>query len=144
MSKLKIGDTAPVTFNNPEYLNKKILLYFYPKDNTPGSTAEACNLRDNYQELKKLGFEVIGVSPDSETSHLKFKEKQQIPFELIADTDKQIAMSYGVYGTRKVCGKECTGIIRTTFIINDKGIIENIIEKVNTKEHAKQIFDLYK
>ncbi len=125
------------------FTGKKIVLYFYPKDNTPGCTAEACSLRDNYEELIKKGFVVLGVSPDSEKSHKGFAEKHNLPFPLIADPDRKIMTAYGAYGEKVMYGKKVTGVIRTTFIINEKGIIEKVIKKVDTKEHAGQIFKLY-
>lgn len=122
---------------------KKIILYFYPKDNTPGCTAEACSLRDNYEELLKKGFVVLGVSPDTEKSHKGFAEKFHLPFPLIADHDKKIMTAYGAYGEKTMYGRKVTGVIRTTFIIDEKGLIEKIIKKVDTKDHAPQIFKLY-
>ncbi len=125
------------------YLGKKVVLYFYPKDNTPGCTAEACSLRDNYEELLKQGFAVLGVSPDSVASHGKFAAKYELPFPLIADPEKKILTAYGAYGEKTMYGKKVTGVIRTTFIIDEKGIIEKVIKKVDTKAHAPQIFKLY-
>jgi peroxiredoxin Q/BCP len=125
------------------YTGKKVVLYFYPKDNTPGCTAEACSLRDNYKELIKKGFVVLGVSPDTEKSHKGFAEKFNLPFPLIADPDKKILGAYGAYGEKVMYGKKVTGVIRTTFIIDEKGKIEKVIKKVDTKEHAPQIFKLY-
>ncbi|MCI0522619.1 MAG: thioredoxin-dependent thiol peroxidase [Bacteroidales bacterium] len=125
------------------YKGKKIILYFYPKDNTPGCTAEACSLRDNYEELIRQGFVVLGVSPDTEKSHKGFAEKFHLPFPLIADPDKKIMTAYGTYGEKVMYGKKVTGVIRTTFIIDEKGVIEKVIKKVDTKEHAPQIFKLY-
>ena len=129
--------------NLSSFTGKKIVLYFYPKDNTPGCTAEACSLRDNYEELLKKGFVVLGVSPDSEKSHKGFAEKHNLPFPLIADPDRKIMTVYGAYGEKVMYGKKVTGVIRTTFIIDEKGIIEKVIRKVDTKEHAGQIFKLY-
>lgn len=125
------------------FLGKKVVLYFYPKDDTPGCTAEACSLRDNYNELLKKGFIVLGVSPDSEKSHAKFAGKYNLPFPLIADPQKKILSAYGAYGEKLMYGKKVTGVIRTTFIIDEKGIIEKVIKKVDTKEHATQIFKMY-
>jgi len=148
MTHLKEGDQAPeLTLRNapskPVLINelkgKKIILYFYPKDDTPGCTAEACNLRDNYSELKQLGFEIIGVSPDTDTLHQKFIGKYQLPFTLIADPDKEIIERYGVWGEKMMFGKKTFGVHRTTFIISEEGIIENIIKKVDTNEHTAQI-----
>jgi peroxiredoxin Q/BCP len=125
------------------YLGKKVVLYFYPKDNTPGCTAEACSLRDNYEELLKQGFAVLGVSPDSVVSHGKFAAKYELPFPLIADPEKKILTAYGAYGEKTMYGRKVTGVIRTTFIIDEKGMIEKVIKKVDTKDHAPQIFKLY-
>jgi len=144
MSELKIGDKSPLMFEEENYKNKKVILYFYPKDNTPGCTDESCNLRDNYEELKKEGFEVIGVSPDSENSHQKFAEKHSLPFKLISDNNKDILKKFGAWGEKKMYGKTYEGVIRKTFVISENGKIEQIIEKVKTKDHAKQIFELYK
>ena len=152
MGKLKEGDTAPdfsaVDENgNPvslsDYKGKKLILYFYPKDNTPGCTAEACSLRDGYGELRSMGFELLGVSPDSAASHVRFKEKHGLPFRLIVDEGNRIAESYGVWGKKKFMGKTYQGILRTTFVIND-GRIEKVFDKVKTKEHSAQIIDSYK
>jgi peroxiredoxin Q/BCP len=129
--------------NLKEFSGKKVVLYFYPKDNTPGCTAEACNLRDNWDSFLKKGFTVIGVSPDNEKSHKGFAGKYALPFPLIADTSKKILNDYGVWGEKKMYGRSYMGVIRTTFIIDEKGIIEKIITKVETGGHTKQIFDLY-
>ncbi len=126
-----------------DFRGKKLVLYFYPKDSTPGCTAEACNLRDNYQEMIKRGFSVVGVSPDSEKSHARFAEKHNLPFPLIADTDKMIVKEYGVLGEKSMFGKKVFGVKRTTFIIDEEGKIEKIIGKVRTKDHSDQIFSLY-
>ena len=152
MAKLKEGQTAPffegidqhgnkISLN--DFKGKKLVLYFYPKDNTPGCTAEACNLRDNYDDLMKEGFSIIGVSGDSEASHKKFADKYDLPFPLIADVDKKIMTDYGTFGEKKMYGKTFLGINRTTFIISADGKIDKIINKVNTKDHTKQIFSLY-
>ncbi len=127
-----------------DFTGKKVVLYFYPKDDTPGCTAEACNLRDNWDSFLKKGFTVIGVSPDSEKSHKGFAEKYTLPFPIIADTSKKILNDYGVWGEKKMYGKSFMGVVRTTFIIDGKGIIEKIIAKVDTAGHTEQIFDLYK
>lgn len=127
-----------------DFKGKKVILYFYPKDDTPGCTAEACNLRDNETVLLKKGFVVIGVSPDSEKSHKKFAGKYSLPFPLIADESKKILNDYGVWGEKQMYGKTYFGVIRTTFIIDEKGVIEKIISKVNTSDHTDQILDLYK
>lgn len=148
MSEITEGQKAPAitgvdqhgkTVSLEEYKGKKVILYFYPKDSTPGCTAEACNLRDNYDDLRSKGFDVIGVSPDSEKSHLKFIDKYQLPFRLIADTDTKLAEAYGVWGLKKFMGKEYMGINRTSFVIDEKGVIEKVINKVDTKNHAAQI-----
>jgi len=149
MRELKVGDLAPaikavdqngelITLN--EYRGKKIVLYFYPKDNTPGCTAEACDLRDNYSQFIEKGFEVIGVSADSELSHQKFIRKYNLPFRLISDVDRKVLQDYGVWGQKKLYGKSYLGVLRKTFIIDENGTVEKIIEKVKTKEHSKQIF----
>jgi peroxiredoxin Q/BCP len=131
------------TIKLSDFNGKKVVLYFYPKDNTPGCTAEACNLRDNWDSFSGKGFTVIGVSPDNEKSHKGFAGKYSLPFPLIADISKTILNDYGVWGEKKMYGRSFMGVIRTTFIIDEKGIIEKIITKVDTSEHTKQIFDLY-
>jgi peroxiredoxin Q/BCP len=152
MIQLKEGMKAPLfegtdqagnTVKLVDFAGKKVVLYFYPKDNTPGCTAEACNLRDNWNSFLKKGFAVIGISPDNEKSHKGFAKKYDLPFPLIADTEKKILNDYGVWGEKKMYGRTFLGVIRTTFIIDEKGIIEKIIRKVDTGEHTKQIFDLY-
>ena len=152
MIQLKEGMKAPgfegidqngITVKLSDFTGKKVVLYFYPKDDTPGCTAEACNLRDNWNSLLKEGFVVIGVSPDSEKSHKSFAGKFSLPFPIIADETKKILNDYGVWGEKKMYGKTFMGVIRTTFIINEKGVIDKIITKVDTGEHTKQIFDLY-
>lgn len=152
MNQLNEGSKAPV-FNGidqngrevglKDFAGKKLILYFYPKDNTPGCTAEACNLRDNYKDLLMQGYAIVGVSPDSEKSHKGFSAKFSLPFPLIADTEKKILNDYGVWGEKKMYGKSFMGVIRTTFVINEKGIIEKIITKVETAGHAEQIIKLY-
>ncbi len=150
MTHLKEGDKAPAftgknqegkTLSLNQFSGKTLILYFYPKDNTPGCTAESCNLRDNYQALLAKGFEVVGVSPDSEKSHQGFIEKQKLPFHLIADVDKTILKAYGAWGMKKMYGKDYEGVLRTTFIINGKGIITKIFDKVDTKNHTEQILE---
>ena len=149
---MKIGDKLPaiafeatngLTQKLTDYHGKWLVLYFYPKDNTPGCTAEACNLRDNYDSLLKKGFAVVGVSPDTEKSHKGFAGKYQLPFPLIADTSKKIVNDYGIWGEKKMYGKSYFGVIRTTFVIDEKGVIEKIISKVNTAGHTEQIFNMY-
>lgn len=150
--ELKEGRTAPAfegidqngrLIKLGDYKGKKVVLYFYPKDNTPGCTAEACNLRDNYDMLLKKGFAIIGVSADDEKSHKKFAEKYSLPFPLIADTNKKVLNDYGTWGEKKLYGKTYMGVLRTTFVIDEKGIVEKIITNVNTKDHTKQILDSY-
>lgn len=151
MALLKTGDKAPQfngtdqngnTVSLADFKGSKVIIYFYPKDNTPGCTAEACNLRDNYSNLVLKGFKLIGISGDSQKSHAGFAEKHSLPFPLIADTDKSIIKAFGVWGKKKFMGKEFEGILRTTFIISAEGIIENVITKVDTKNHSAQIFAL--
>jgi peroxiredoxin Q/BCP len=148
MITLKPGDQAPDFQGKDQDGNviklsdlkgKKVVLYFYPKDNTPGCTAQACNLRDNYEALQKQGYVVLGVSQDSEKSHQKFIEKQNLPFSLLADTDHSIHQLYGTWGEKKMYGKTYMGTLRTTFVINEEGKIEEVIEKVKTKDHTAQI-----
>lgn len=124
-----------------DYSGRKLVLYFYPKDSTPGCTNEACNLRDNYSELRRQGYEVVGVSIDSAKSHLKFAEKNTLPFPLISDTDKQLVQAFGVWGEKKMAGRTYMGTYRTTFIINEEGIVERVIgpKEIKVKDHAKQI-----
>jgi peroxiredoxin Q/BCP len=148
MTTLKIGDKAPdfdsIDQNNKtvrlkDYLGKKIVLFFYPKASTPGCTVEACNLRDNYQEFLKKGYEVIGVSADSQKRQSNFAIKNNLPYSLLVDENKDVINAYGVWGPKKFMGREYDGIHRTTFVIDESGNIENIISKVKTKEHATQI-----
>lgn len=122
-----------------DFVGKKLVLYFYPKDNTPGCTAEACSMRDNYEYFIKQNYAIVGVSADSIASHKKFADKYQLPFPLISDTEKKILRAYNAFGEKKMYGKTVLGTIRKTFIINEQGIIEEIIEKVDTKNHAFQI-----
>ncbi len=148
MIKLKEGDKAPdfvaidqsgKSISLKDFKGKKLILYFYPKDNTPGCTTEACNLRDNYDELLKKGFKIVGISNDGIDAHNKFIKKYTLPFPLIPDTDKKIVNDYGVYGEKSFLGKKFMGINRTTFIISEDGIIEKIFTKVDTKNHTEQI-----
>lgn len=145
---LQAGDQAPKFAGKDQngdsialddFKGKKLVLYFYPKDNTPGCTAQACNLRDNYDALIKAGYEVVGISSDSEKSHLKFIEKQELPFRLIADEDKSIHEQFGTWVEKSMYGRKYMGTARTTFIINEEGVIEEVIEKVKTKDHTAQI-----
>ena len=137
---MNVGDKAPEILGI-NYKGKKLVLYFYPKDSTSGCTAQACNLRDNYDALRQAGYEVVGVSVDSEKSHQKFIEKNSLPFPLIADTDKKLVEQFGVWGEKSMYGRKYMGTFRTTFIINEEGIVERIIgpKEVKTKDHAAQI-----
>lgn len=130
-------DGKPVSLD--QLKGKKIVLYFYPKDQTPGCTAEACNLRDNYKSLLKHGYQVFGVSTDSEKSHKKFIEKEKLPFPLLADTDRKLHDAFGTWVEKSMYGRKYMGTARVTFIIDEKGIIEEVIEKVDTKDHTGQI-----
>lgn len=150
MNMLKEGDKVPVftakdqdgnTINLTDYAGKKLVVFFYPKANTPGCTAEACDLRDHYKELKSKGFELLGVSADSEKLQKNFKEKYNFPFPLLADEDKKVIEAFGVWGPKKFMGREFDGIHRTTFIIDEKGVVERVITKVKTKDHAAQILE---
>ena len=147
---IQVGDKAPeilgIDQNGQEirinqFAGRKVVLYFYPKDSTPGCTAQACNLRDNYEALRQAGYEVVGVSVDSTKSHLKFSEKNQLPFSLISDTEKTLVEQFGVWGEKSMCGRKYMGTFRTTFLINEEGVVERIItpKEVKTKEHAAQI-----
>lgn len=148
MTHLETGKKAPA-FSVPdqngnirtlkEFEGKKLVLYFYPKDDTPTCTTEACNLRDNYKKLLKAGYQVVGVSPDEPKKHLKFIDKYELPFDLLSDVDNKMAIKYGVWGEKSLYGRKYMGILRTTFVINEKGKIEEIIEKVVSKDHAAQI-----
>lgn len=148
---LNEGDKAPAfkaknengeTVSLKDFAGKKLILYFYPKDDTPGCTKEACNFRDNFSLLKKQGYAVLGVSTDSPESHKKFIAKYQLPFSLLADEDKKIVKAYGVWGAKQLYGRQFEGIHRTTFVINEKGIIERIIRKVETAKATEQILNL--
>ena len=150
MGVLKVGDKAPefsVYDDNgniqslDNYNGKKLIIFFYPKANTPGCTAEACNLRDHYKELKEAGYQLLGVSADSIKSQHNFSEKFDFPFPLLADKDKIVINAFGVWGPKKFMGKEYDGIHRKTFVIDENGVVERIIDKVKTKEHASQILD---
>lgn len=148
MSNLNPGDKLPEfitidhkgnTINSETLKGKKTVIYFYPKDMTPGCTAQACNLRDNYQTLLDNNYNVIGISPDNNKSHLKFAEKYSLPFPLISDTDKSIAKLFGVWGRKKFMGREYDGINRTTFVLDENLVITEVIDKVNTGNHTEQI-----
>lgn len=148
MTHLKVGDKAPEfsckdqsarVHTLKKYDGKRLILYFYPKDNTPACINQACNLRDHFPELKKSGYAVLGISMDDERKHQKFAEKYELPFPLLADTDRSMIDAYGVWGEKKFMGRIYDGIHRTTFIIDGKGVIERIIEKPRTKAHAEEI-----
>ncbi len=148
MTHLKPGDQAPDINSqdqngNPlklsDFKGQKVILYFYPKDDTPGCTAEACNFRDNYSLLKEKGFAIIGVSADNEAKHQKFAAKYDLPFPLIPDTEKEVIKAYGVWGLKKFMGREYDGIHRETFVIDEQGLIEKVYHKVKTKEATEQI-----
>jgi len=150
MTHLQEGDNAPdftgvietgETVSLSDYDGKKLILYFYPKDDTPGCTASGCSLRDNYTELKKMGFEILGVSPDSEKKHTKFINKYNFPFSLLADEEKKVINDYGIWGPKKFMGREYDGLHRTTFIIEDRKILK-VIPKVKTKTHSEQILQV--
>lgn len=147
---LNIGDKIPdilginqdgETVKSSDYAGQKLVLYFYPKDSTPGCTAEACSFRDNFSKLRKAGYQILGVSVDDEMAHKKFIEKQQLPFPLIADTDKKLVEAFGVWGEKTFMGRKFMGTFRTTFLIDESGVIEQIIgpKEIKTKEHAEQI-----
>jgi len=150
MTHLKIGDVAPnfeainqdgKAIKSSDFKGEKLVVFFYPKASTPGCTTEAKNLRDNYTEFQNKGYEILGVSADSPKRQLNFKTKNELPFDLLADENKKVITAFGVWGPKKFMGREYDGIHRTTFIIDENGVIENIIKKVKTKEHTKQIFD---
>jgi len=152
MELLKEGDVAPAfsgkdqngnTISLSDYSGKKVVLYFYPKDDTPGCTKEACNLRDNYSDLQEKGFVVLGVSADTEAKHQKFIDKYSLPFPLIADTEKEIIQDYKVWGEKKFMGRVYDGIHRVTYVIDENGKIEKVFKKVKTTDHAAQILDSY-
>lgn len=153
MTNLKEGDKAPIfkgvdqsgnIVSLSDLKGKKVILYFYPKDMTPGCTAQACNLRDNYSDLLKKGYAVVGVSTDGEKSHQKFAEKYELPFPLLADEDRKIVEQYGVWGEKKFMGKVYDGTHRTTFLINGNGVIDKIISKPDTKNHTEEILEIWK
>jgi peroxiredoxin Q/BCP len=152
MTHLKAGDAAPAFTSLNEkgeqmslgdFKGRKLVLFFYPKANTPGCTAEACSLRDHYSELRAKGFEMLGVSPDTAKAQQGFIDKFEFPFHLLADKDKEILNLYGVWGKKKFMGKDVTGVLRTTFVIDENGVIEKVFDKVNTKEHAQQILEAF-
>ena len=149
MFHLKEGDKAPdfsvsdetgKMVNLSDFAGKKLVLYFYPKDDTPGFTAQACSLRDNYQSFMGKGYAILGVSPDSAKKHVKFQDKYSLPFSLLADEDHAVSEAYGVWGEKKFMGRTYMGIHRTTFVIDEQGNIERIIDKVDTANHSEQLF----
>ena len=153
MTHLKVGDEAPFfseknqdgsILSLRDYKNKKLIIYFYPKDNTPGCTAESCNLNENYNTLLQKGFYILGVSPDNEKSHINFIKKYNLNFNLIADVSKKMCQDYGVWGKKKFMGREYLGVHRTTFILNKNHVIEKVFIKVDTKKHTEQILNSYK
>lgn len=145
---MNIGDKMP-TFSvadqngnivtDQQLLGKKTIIYFYPKDSTPGCTAEACNLRDNYERMLAEGYQVLGVSKDSQKSHLNFIAKYELPFTLLSDPSTEMLQAFGAWGEKKMCGKTCIGTLRKTFVFDEKGILTQVIEKVDTQNHAEQI-----
>ena len=148
MNTLKVGDKVPSftakdqdgnAISLSDYAGKKVVVFFYPKANTPGCTAEACNLRDNYKELQSEGFELLGVSADNEKKQANFKNKYEFPFPLLADEDREVINAFGVWGPKKFMGREYDGIHRMSFVINGDGVVEKVIEKVKTKDHAAQL-----
>ena len=150
MNMLKVGDKVPDfsakdqdgnTINLTDYRGKTLVVFFYPRANTPGCTAEACNLRDNYAELQEKGYELVGVSEDSQKKQANFKNKFDFPFPLLADEDHTVIETFGVWGPKKFMGREYDGLHRTTFVIDEEGIIERVIEKVKTKDHAAQLLN---
>jgi len=150
MAYLNVGDKAPEfnainqdgdEINLTNFAGKKVILYFYPKADTPGCTAESCNLRDNYTDLLGNGYEVVGVSADTQMKQKKFAEKYNLPFILLADENKEVLKAYGAWGLKKLYGREYEGIIRTTYVIDEEGKIEKVIKKVKTKDHAAQILE---
>jgi peroxiredoxin Q/BCP len=149
---LKEGDKAPAfsttdadgnTIKLKDFKGQKVVLYFYPKDDTPGCTKEACSFRDDFATFKKRGINVLGVSPDSETSHKKFAQKYKLPFTLLADHEHKIADAYGTYGQKKFMGRTYMGILRTTFLIDEKGKIKKVFEKVKPDEHAREVLEAF-
>ena len=150
MTNLKAGDKAPEIHGTDEngqplslkdFAGKKLILYFYPADNTPTCTTESCNLRDNFDDLKKKGYTVLGVSPDSAKKHQNFIKKFDLPFPLLVDDEMKTIKDYGVWGMKKTFGKEYMGLMRTTFVIDEKGTIEQVITKVTSKRHSEQILE---
>ena len=151
MTHLQVGDQVPQFAANNEkgelitsdsLIGKKYILFFYPKDDSPGCTKEACSIRDNYRSLSRKGFEIFGVSPDNEKKHQKFIDKYEFQYSLLADPEKKMINDFGLWGPKKFMGREIVGVHRTTFIINEQGNIEHILTKIKTKEHGNQILDI--
>ena len=142
MPSFEVVDQDGNKVTSESLIGKKTIIYFYPKDNTPGCTAEACNLRDNYQALVAQGYNVVGVSKDSAASHRKFADKFSLPFTLLSDPSTTMLQDFGAWGEKKMCGKVCVGTLRRTFIFDENGILTRVIEKVDTKNHASQILEL--
>jgi thioredoxin-dependent peroxiredoxin len=151
MTGLKVGDQMPEfqgidqngkEFTNSSFANKKVVIYFYPKDNTPACTNQACSLRDSYQAIQQKGYSILGVSMDTDKMHQRFSEKFNLPFPLIADTERKMIDSFKVWGLKKFMGREYDGIHRTTFVINENGVITHILEKPNTKNHGEEVLNL--
>ncbi len=150
MSRLQVGDQVPEFLSKDQdstiiklsdYRGQKLIVFFYPRANTPGCTAEACNLRDNYSKLKAAGYELLGVSEDTGKKQSNFKNKYDLPFPLLADEDHTVIDTFGVWGPKKFMGKEFDGLLRTTFILDEEGVVEKVIDKVKTKAHAAQILE---
>ena len=139
MPTFSVADQNGNMVTDQQLLGKKTIIYFYPKDSTPGCTAEACNLRDNYGRMLAEGYQVLGVSKDSQNSHLNFIAKYELPFTLLSDPSTEMLQAFGAWGEKKMCGKTCVGTLRKTFVFDEKGILTQVIEKVDTKNHAEQI-----
>ena len=139
MPTFSVADQNGNLVTDQQLLGKKTIIYFYPKDSTPGCTAEACNLRDNYERMLAEGYQVLGVSKDSQKSHLNFIAKYELPFTLLSDPSTEMLQAFGAWGEKKMCGKTCIGTLRKTFVFDEKGILTQVIEKVDTKNHAEQI-----
>ena len=139
MPTFSVADQNGNIVTDQQLLGKKTIIYFYPKDSTPGCTAEACNLRDNYERMLAQGYQILGVSKDSQKSHLNFIAKYELPFTLLSDPSTEMLQAFGAWGEKKMCGKTCIGTLRKTFVFDEKGILTQVIEKVDTKNHAEQI-----
>jgi peroxiredoxin Q/BCP len=139
MPTFSVADQNGSIVTDQQLLGKKTIIYFYPKDSTPGCTAEACNLRDNYERMLAQGYQVLGVSKDSQKSHQNFINKYELPFTLLSDPSTEMLQAFGAWGEKKMCGKTCVGTLRKTFVFDEKGILTQVIEKVDTKNHAEQI-----